>query len=269
MDFDRYDRIRPIRWMGDHLALLDQRKLPFVVEDVACADSDAVAAAIRDLVVRGAPAIGISAAWGAVLAGKGVQAANGAEVTRRMDDARIRHAGKRLRHLRHTADAEHQVAPAPTHDLAVRRARDDLGTDAFAGTVERLDGDHLLAVVDPLGERLGGPAQVVVVLLATGEEGLQVDEVFQPSTGLEVVDKGEGAGRVAQGCQVLEEGYLHGRTIDQHALVPAEGRLALDEAERRLTAIALRELVGGDGQGQVRGPEANPDVVVYEPHNSP
>jgi len=79
MDFDRYDRIRPIRWAGDHLELLDQRKLPFVVETVACRDSDAVARAIHDLVVRGAPAIGISAAWGAVLAGQGLAAADGRE----------------------------------------------------------------------------------------------------------------------------------------------------------------------------------------------
>lgn len=77
MDFDRYDRIRPIRWMGDHLLLLDQRKLPFVVEDLRCDDADAVAAAIHALVVRGAPAIGISAAWGAVLAARGVDAGDG------------------------------------------------------------------------------------------------------------------------------------------------------------------------------------------------
>ncbi|WP_295364063.1 S-methyl-5-thioribose-1-phosphate isomerase [Arenimonas sp.] len=77
MDFDRYDRIRPIRWMGDHLLLLDQRKLPFVVEDLRCDDADAVAAAIHALVVRGAPAIGISAAWGAVLAARGVDTGDG------------------------------------------------------------------------------------------------------------------------------------------------------------------------------------------------
>ena len=48
MDFDSYDRVRPIRWLGDRLELLDQRKLPFDVVYVACRDSDAVAAAIRD-----------------------------------------------------------------------------------------------------------------------------------------------------------------------------------------------------------------------------
>ena len=31
LDFDRYDRIRPIRWTGDSLELLDQRNLPFAV----------------------------------------------------------------------------------------------------------------------------------------------------------------------------------------------------------------------------------------------
>ena len=70
IDFDRYDRIRPIRWTGEALELLDQRKLPFVVEYVTCADSDAVAAAIHALTVRGAPAIGIAAAWGVVLAAR-------------------------------------------------------------------------------------------------------------------------------------------------------------------------------------------------------
>ncbi|MBB5014353.1 S-methyl-5-thioribose-1-phosphate isomerase [Rehaibacterium terrae] len=87
LDFDRYDRVRPIRWLGDRLSLLDQRKLPFTVEYLDCADSDAVAQAIRDLVVRGAPAIGIAAAWGAVLAGQGVEAADGGTALARLAPA--------------------------------------------------------------------------------------------------------------------------------------------------------------------------------------
>ena len=77
-DFSRYDRIRPIQWTGDALQLLDQRKLPFVVENVLCTSSEAVAEAITALTVRGAPAIGIAAAWGVVLAARTVQAADGA-----------------------------------------------------------------------------------------------------------------------------------------------------------------------------------------------
>lgn len=50
------------------LILLDQKALPLEEKYVACGTSDEVAARIRDLTVRGAPAIGISAAWGAALA---------------------------------------------------------------------------------------------------------------------------------------------------------------------------------------------------------
>ena len=74
LDFDRYDHIRPILWTGETLELLDQRKLPFVVEHVSCASSDDVAQAIHALTVRGAPAIGIAAAWGAVLGAREIEA---------------------------------------------------------------------------------------------------------------------------------------------------------------------------------------------------
>jgi methylthioribose-1-phosphate isomerase len=87
MDFDRYDRIRPIRWQGDRLELLDQRKLPFGVEYLECRDSAAVSQAIRDLVVRGAPAIGIAAAYGVVLAGRGVTAKHGSDALEKMSAA--------------------------------------------------------------------------------------------------------------------------------------------------------------------------------------
>jgi methylthioribose-1-phosphate isomerase len=87
MDFDRYDRIRPIRWHGDRLSLLDQRKLPFMVDYVECLDSQAVAQAIRDLVVRGAPAIGIAGAYGFVLAGRAVTAKHGLEALQQMKPA--------------------------------------------------------------------------------------------------------------------------------------------------------------------------------------
>ncbi|PJJ98997.1 S-methyl-5-thioribose-1-phosphate isomerase [Lysobacteraceae bacterium NML91-0213] len=78
IDYARYDRIRPIRWTGDALELLDQRKLPFATGYVTCHSSDDVAAAIHALIVRGAPAIGIAAAWGVVLAAREVDAADGA-----------------------------------------------------------------------------------------------------------------------------------------------------------------------------------------------
>ncbi|MBD8873950.1 S-methyl-5-thioribose-1-phosphate isomerase [Rhodanobacter sp. DHB23] len=68
MDYDRYDRVRAVQWRGDHLRLLDQRLLPQEERWIDCRDPAAVTQAIRDLAVRGAPAIGIAAAWGVVLA---------------------------------------------------------------------------------------------------------------------------------------------------------------------------------------------------------
>jgi methylthioribose-1-phosphate isomerase len=51
----------------DHIRLLDQRKLPLVEEYVACRSYEETARAITDMVVRGAPAIGVTAAAGIAL----------------------------------------------------------------------------------------------------------------------------------------------------------------------------------------------------------
>jgi methylthioribose-1-phosphate isomerase len=61
------DSVRALLWKGDHLSLLDQRVLPGRVEHIRIKTLEAAADAIRTMVVRGAPAIGITAAYGAVL----------------------------------------------------------------------------------------------------------------------------------------------------------------------------------------------------------
>lgn len=64
----QYDTIRAIQWQDHKLVLLDQRKLPREVVYLEYRSAGQVADAIRDMVVRGAPAIGITAAYGVVLA---------------------------------------------------------------------------------------------------------------------------------------------------------------------------------------------------------
>ena len=59
--------VEPIRWKGDAVELLDQRLLPDTLAYVRCTSAAEVAAAIRDMVVRGAPAIGCAAAFGVAL----------------------------------------------------------------------------------------------------------------------------------------------------------------------------------------------------------
>jgi len=59
--------VEPIRWRGDSVEFLDQRLLPDQVVYVKCRTAEEVARAIRDMVVRGAPAIGCAAAVGVLL----------------------------------------------------------------------------------------------------------------------------------------------------------------------------------------------------------
>ncbi len=60
----------PIRWHEDSLKLIDQRLLPAESTEITYDSVAAVADAIRDMVVRGAPAIGITAAFGVVIAAR-------------------------------------------------------------------------------------------------------------------------------------------------------------------------------------------------------
>jgi methylthioribose-1-phosphate isomerase len=69
--------VTALRWQDDALHLLDQRRLPAEQLWIRCGSAGAVADAIRDMVVRGAPAIGIAAAYGVVLAARAAYAAAG------------------------------------------------------------------------------------------------------------------------------------------------------------------------------------------------
>jgi methylthioribose-1-phosphate isomerase len=59
-----------IVWHDERLLLLDQRYLPERADYLQLTTADAVAEAIRQMVVRGAPAIGVTAAYGVVLAAR-------------------------------------------------------------------------------------------------------------------------------------------------------------------------------------------------------
>ncbi|MFN3336448.1 MAG: S-methyl-5-thioribose-1-phosphate isomerase, partial [Thermomicrobium sp.] len=59
---------RPIQWSGDALILLDQTALPQEERYRECRTAEEVAAAIREMRIRGAPAIGIAAVAGLALA---------------------------------------------------------------------------------------------------------------------------------------------------------------------------------------------------------
>lgn len=61
--------IEPIKWRKDQVVMIDQRVLPWQEKDFICRNYKDVAHAIKVMVIRGAPAIGIAAAMGLAIGG--------------------------------------------------------------------------------------------------------------------------------------------------------------------------------------------------------
>ena len=65
--------IYPVVWQGDHAVLIDQTLLPQQYQYRPIHNYQEMATAIKTMVVRGAPAIGIAAAYGMYLGAKEIQ----------------------------------------------------------------------------------------------------------------------------------------------------------------------------------------------------
>ena len=87
-----------LRWIDNGLRMLDQRLLPHETVYIDYSDYRKVAKAIREMVVRGAPAIGVAAAYGLALAAKESKAKTRAELLEDLEEA-----GGRLKEARPTA----------------------------------------------------------------------------------------------------------------------------------------------------------------------
>src|SRR5215217_1334755 len=70
------NEVRTVWWEPDAVCLIDQTRLPHIRDIVRCESVEAVASAIREMVVRGAPAIGVTAAYGMALAAQESTAPN-------------------------------------------------------------------------------------------------------------------------------------------------------------------------------------------------
>ncbi len=136
-----HDSVRAVLWQGDRLRLLDQRLLPAQERSIDCTDADEVATAIRDLVVRGAPAIGIAAAWGVVLAAQRDPASlPGALATLRAARPTAVNLMWALDRMKRAIDAEADAAALAREaqaiqdeDLAANRRMGELGAALIEG----------------------------------------------------------------------------------------------------------------------------------------
>jgi methylthioribose-1-phosphate isomerase len=115
--------IEPIRWKGDSLELLDQRLLPDQLVYLECRTASQVADAIRDMAVRGAPAIGCAAAFGVVL-GKGSPESFSVLAASRPTAVNLFWALERMRNAK---DLEAEAKAIFAEDLAANRAMGEHG----------------------------------------------------------------------------------------------------------------------------------------------
>ena len=115
--------VEPIRWKGDRLELLDQRLLPEKTVYVTCRTAAEVAQAIRDMVVRGAPAIGCAAAFGVVLS-KG--SPDSYEVLGKSRPTAV-NLFWALERMKKAKDLEVEARAIYDEDLAANRAMGNLG----------------------------------------------------------------------------------------------------------------------------------------------
>ncbi|MEW5863285.1 MAG: S-methyl-5-thioribose-1-phosphate isomerase [Pseudomonadota bacterium] len=110
--------VEPIRWTGKALELLDQRLLPTETAYVVCRTDAEVAQAIRDMVVRGAPAIGCAAAFGVVL-GRGTREAYERLAASRPTAVNLFWALERMKRAK---DLEAEALAIFAEDIAANRA---------------------------------------------------------------------------------------------------------------------------------------------------
>ncbi len=173
-----------IRWDHDEgaLVLLDQTRLPGEIIYETCRDFQSVAEAIRRLKVRGAPAIGVAAAFGVVVGVQHSRADDYASICREVDEAADVLAATRptavnlfwaLDRMRRTV-REHRGVPA--EDIKRALLREAQSIQAEDETTCRLIGEH--------GAALLRPGQTVLThcnagALATSGTGTALAVVYQ------------------------------------------------------------------------------------------
>lgn len=143
--------MQPLAWDGVRLRALDQTRLPFTEEWLDLDGPDAVAAAVRRLAIRGAPVIGVAAAYGVAMA-----------VSARPDLGSLEAACDTLRAARPTAA---NLAWAVER---VRAAATAAGPAAMAGAAraqaERIDADNAAAtaaIADAGADALGDARRIL------------------------------------------------------------------------------------------------------------
>ena len=87
--------MKAIEWLDDRLKILDQTMLPTDTAFLETSDYRAVVTAIKEMKVRGAPAIGVAAAYGIALGARNINSRNKKDFLDRLDEIMQRFATAR------------------------------------------------------------------------------------------------------------------------------------------------------------------------------
>ncbi len=156
-----------IRLEGDTVVLLDQRRLPDEAVELRCGSTEDLAEAIRTLAVRGAPAIGIAAAYGyaaAAARGEDVEAASSVLASSRPTAVNLAWALEEMRRW----DGSPSERARELHREEVERCRQM--AEHAAGLLE--PGTRALTHCNAGGLATGGYGTAVGALRAAWEHGL-------------------------------------------------------------------------------------------------
>jgi methylthioribose-1-phosphate isomerase len=165
----------PLRFQDGALLVLDQRRLPDEESWLRCERVDQVTEAIRSMAVRGAPAIGLAAAYGLALAGDDLVAAAEELAAARPTAANLRWAVERARKA---------SGPAAVLELARELHREQERADrriAELGAEQFADGDRAMTHCNAGPLATGGYGTAGGVLRAAWERG-RLAEVWVSET---------------------------------------------------------------------------------------
>jgi methylthioribose-1-phosphate isomerase len=182
--------IETVSWRDGKLRLIDQTRLPGALVFLECERAEEVADAIRRLAVRGAPAIGVAAAYGLVLGLAEHRAATPEAFAARLRAVRDLLAATRptavnlrwaLERLERVARACAGEPPARLHDLlleeahAIRREDEDLSRAiGRAGAALLADGDTVLTHCNAGGLATSGVGTALAVVYAAVADGKRI-----------------------------------------------------------------------------------------------
>jgi len=140
-------QIYPVIWQNGHVSLIDQNRLPEEHNRVLISRSDDMARAIKIMIVRGAPAIGVAAAYGMYLGAVEIETSNQAEF---------------LKHLEKVANSLRQTRPTAVNLFwaiarMLRTAYEETGTveeikDVLLQTAQDIQTEDL-ATCKTIGDR--------------------------------------------------------------------------------------------------------------------